>query len=242
MLLLPDGFVIPDTVTTIDDNAFIGATFAQGSSVPKQIKIIKMSGTTKTKPTITNANQGKTADNSLSASDFELPTANGLSFEIISAVKSTTTTDGTTATVTIKVSSDDTSDGTTSREYTVEVSGFKSLAEINQAKTDGQDSVNNLTYPTQNDYLYDASLFGAIDNAKQAALDNINQAISTSQINSSVKSVEDAIKAYNDSTGTKQPIIDNLQTELNKLVSTTELGSTITNEAIKQVVADFNSD
>ena len=45
----------------------------QGSSVPKQIEIIKMAGNTKTKPTITNASQGKTADNSLSASDFELP-------------------------------------------------------------------------------------------------------------------------------------------------------------------------
>ena len=235
---LPDGFVIPDTVTTIDDNAFIGATFAQGSSVPKQIKIIKMSGTTKTKPTITNASQGKTAENSLSASDFELPIANGLSFEIISAVKSNTNTDGTTATVTIKVSSDDTSDGTTSREYTVEVSGFTSKADFDQAKTDGQTSVNNLN-PTKNNALYDEALFDDIDTAKQTALNNISNVKNINDIDSYVQAVKDAIADYHNSNGTTA---DNLQTEFNQLVSTAALGSTITNEAIKQVVSDFNGD
>ena len=120
---LPSGFIIPESVTEIGNNAFEKTIFSPNSSIPKQIDIIKMAGTTKTMPTIKQNSYFKTAGDA-NENDFNLPTADGLSFKIINVTKSTTTTDGTTVTVSIEVSSDNDNDGTTARIYTLEVSGF----------------------------------------------------------------------------------------------------------------------
>ena len=145
---LPAGFIIPESVNKIGYNAFERTIFSPNSSIPRQVDIIKMAGTTHTPPTIKANSQNKTAID-VDKDDFELPTADGLSFKITNVEKSTTNTDGTTTTVTIEVSSADEHDSTTDKTYTVEVSGFKSDSDYQKDKTWAQNKINTMVTTTQ---------------------------------------------------------------------------------------------
>ena len=58
---LPAGFIIPESVNEIGYNAFERTIFSPNSSIPRQVDIIKMAGTTHTPPTIKANSQNKTA-------------------------------------------------------------------------------------------------------------------------------------------------------------------------------------
>jgi hypothetical protein len=88
-----------------------------------QAKIDKAVKEQKPSPKIKTGSEQKTAAQAQN-DDFEVPTVEGLTFAITQVEKSTTITDGTTATVTVKVSAG--VKGTEPKTYSVEVKDFKS--------------------------------------------------------------------------------------------------------------------